>query len=74
MNGLQYRFDADGNTVRIDVNFEAHDENRDNYLNGSVNITAIDLNDETTLDDLNRKKIQEIAHNKLVKLVSGAGE
>ena len=74
MNGLQYRFDAKGNTTRIDVNFEGHDDNRDNYINGSVNVTTEDLDEGVTLDDLNRKKIQDIAHKKLVKLVSATGE
>lgn len=74
MNGLQYRFDAKGNTVRIDVSFEGNDDNRDNYINGSVNVTADDLESGVTLDDLNRKKIQDIAHKKLVKLVSENNE
>lgn len=74
MNGLQYRFDAKGNTVRIDVGFEGHDDNRDNYINGSVNVTADDLESGVTLDDLNRKKIQDIAHKKLIKLVSENNE
>lgn len=74
MNGLQYRFDAKGNTVRIDVSFEGHDDNRDNYINGSVNVTTDDLDEGVTLDDLNRKKIQDIAHKKFVKLVSATDE
>lgn len=74
MNGLQYRFDAKGNATRIDVTFEGHDDTRDNYINGSVNVTADDLDSGVTLDDLNRKKIQDIAHKKLVKLVSENNE
>lgn len=64
---IQYNFNENGETENITVSMQ-HNESP-NYISASVQLTADDLTDGKTLDDLTRKQISDLAHAKLVKIV-----
>lgn len=67
LTNIQYNFNEDGKTENITVSMQ-HNESP-NYISASVQLTADDLTDSKTLDDLTRKQISDLAHAKLVKIV-----
>ena len=67
LTNIQYNFNEDGATENITVSMQ-HNEST-NYVSASVQLTAADLTDGQTLDDLTRKQISDLAHAKLVKIV-----
>ena len=64
---IQYNFNEDGATENINVSMKL--DTSPNYVSASVQLTATDLTDGQTLDDLTRKQISDLAHAKLVKIV-----
>lgn len=62
---LTYNFDDDGNTSSITVSLSGN-EGAD-YLNANMSVTANDLADGQTFDDLDSKEITSIARAKLAK-------
>ena len=62
---LTYNFDGDGNTASITVSLSGN-EGAD-YLNANMTVTAEDLTDGQTFDDLTMKDITTIARAKLAK-------
>ena len=62
---LTYNFDGDGNTSSITVSLSGN-EGAD-YLNANMSVTANDLSDGQTFDDLDSKEITTIARAKLAK-------
>lgn len=69
--GISYQFaDSDGSTQSITVNLSG--EQSPNYLSGSFVITASDMTDDTTLDDLNKKQITTLGLKKLEAYVKAA--
>lgn len=71
VSNISYSFDNNGNTTAISTSLSGNDGS--DFVNATVVITNDDLQGET-LDDLNRKQIQEKAHEKFIKLVSVAPE
>lgn len=67
LTNIQYNFNENGETENITVSMQ-HNESP-NYISASVQLTADDLTDGKTLDDLTRKQISDLAHAKLVKIV-----
>lgn len=67
LTNIQYNFNENGETENITVSMQ-HNESP-NYISASVQLTADDLTDGKTLDDLTRKQISDLAHVKLVKIV-----
>lgn len=67
LTNIQYNFNENGETENITVSMQ-HNESP-NYISASVQLTADDLTDSKTLDDLTRKQISDLAHAKLVKIV-----
>ena len=67
LTNIQYNFNENGETENITVSMQ-HNESP-NYISASVQLTADDLTDGKTLDDLTRKQISDLAHAKLVKVV-----
>ena len=67
LTNIQYNFNEDGATENITVSMQ-HNESP-NYVSASVQLTAADVTDDKTLDDLTRKQISDLAHAKLVKIV-----
>ena len=67
LTNIQYNFNEDGATENITVSMQ-HNESP-NYVSASVQLTANDVTDGQTLDDLTRKQISDLAHAKLVKIV-----
>lgn len=67
LTNIQYNFNEDGTTQSINVSmrFDASPS----YVSASVELSASDLTDSKTLDDLTRKQISDLAHAKLVKIV-----
>lgn len=67
LTNIQYNFNEDGTTQSINVSmrFDASS----NYVSASIELSASDLTDGKTLDDLTRKQISDLAHAKLVKIV-----
>jgi len=68
MGSLEYQFDNQGKTTSINVLFNASQGLE--YLNARINITLDQLGEGTTLDDLNRKQLEELARQKLVEIVA----
>lgn len=67
LTNIQYNFNENGETENITVSMQ-HNESP-NYISASIQLTADDLTDGKTLDDLTRKQISDLAHAKLVKIV-----
>lgn len=67
LTNIQYNFNEDGTTQSINVSmrFDASP----NYASASIELSASDLTDGKTLDDLTRKQISDLAHAKLVEIV-----
>ncbi len=67
LTNIQYNFNENGTTQSINVSmrFDASP----NYVSASIELSASDLTDGKTLDDLTRKQISDLAHAKLVKIV-----
>lgn len=63
VNNLGYNFDNEGNTAGVSVGFSGND-NR-NYLTATIVLEQKDIPADTTLDDLSKKQLTEIARNKL---------
>lgn len=63
VNNLSYSLDDTGTTTNISVGLNGQDGA--SYFNSTVNITAEDLTDGVTFDDLTKKSITEIALAKL---------
>lgn len=64
---IQYNFNEDGTTQSINVSMKL--DASPNYVSASVELSASDLTDSKTLDDLTRKQISDLARAKLVKIV-----
>ena len=64
---IQYNFNEDGTTQSINVSIRF--DVSPNYVSASIELSAADLTDGKTLDDLTRKQISDLAHAKLVKVV-----
>ena len=64
---IQYDFNEDGTTQSINVSMRF--DVSPNYVSASIELSAADLTDGKTLDDLTRKQISDLAHAKLVKVV-----
>ena len=64
---IQYNFNEDGTTQSINVSMRF--DVSPNYVSASLELSAADLTDGKTLDDLTRKQISDLAHAKLVKVV-----
>ncbi|MSB43583.1 hypothetical protein GKD00_04965 [Lactobacillus ruminis] len=64
---IQYNFNEDGTTQSINVSMRF--DVSPNYVSASIELSAADLTDGKTLDDLTRKQISDLAHAKLVKVV-----
>lgn len=62
---LTYNFDGDGNTSSITVSLSGNDGA--NYLNANMSVTAEDLTDGQTFDNLTVKDITTIVRKKLAK-------
>lgn len=67
LTNIQYNFNEDGTTQSINVSMRF--DVSPNYVSASVELSAADLTDGQTLDDLTRKQISDLAHAKLVKIV-----
>lgn len=67
LTNIQYNFNEDGATENITVSMQHNGS--PNYVSASVQLTAADVTDGQTLDDLTRKQISDLAHAKLVKIV-----
>lgn len=67
LTNIQYNFNEDGTTQSINVSMRF--DVSPNYVSASVELSATDLTDGKTLDDLTRKQISNLAHAKLVKIV-----
>ncbi|TGJ58862.1 hypothetical protein E4M16_10690 [Ligilactobacillus ruminis] len=67
LTNIQYNFNEDGTTQSINVSMRF--DVSPNYVSASVELSATDLTDGKTLDDLTRKQISDLAHAKLVKIV-----
>ncbi|MGO4924801.1 hypothetical protein ACTQ44_07735 [Ligilactobacillus ruminis] len=67
LTNIQYNFNEDGTTQSINVSMKF--DVSPNYVSASVELSAADLTDGKTLDDLTRKQISDLAHAKLVKIV-----
>lgn len=66
MNNLNYNFDNQGNTSSINVSFSGSEGS--NFVSATMVVTSNDLPQGTTsLDDLNRKQVQQIGRDKLAK-------
>lgn len=64
---IQYNFNEDGTTQNINVSMKL--DTSPNYVSASIELSAPDLTDGQTLDNLTRKQISDLAHAKLVKIV-----
>lgn len=67
LTNIKYNFNEDGTTQSINVSMRF--DVSPNYVSASVELSATDLTDGKTLDDLTRKQISDLAHAKLVKIV-----
>lgn len=67
LTNIQYNFNEDGTTQSINVSMRF--DVSPNYVSASIELSASDLTDGKTLDDLTRKQISDFAHAKLVKIV-----
>ena len=67
LTNIQYNFNEDGTTQSINVSMKV--DVSPNYVSASVELSAADVTDGQTLDDLTRKQISDLAHAKLVKIV-----
>lgn len=66
MSNLNYNFDNNGNTSSINVSFSGSEGS--NFVSATMVVTHDDLpKGVETLDDLNRKQIQELGRAKLAK-------
>lgn len=63
MTGMNYSFDAEGNTDKISVSLTGYEGG--NSLNATVDIVAEDLNEKESFDDLSRKQIEAKAKSKI---------
>ncbi len=69
--GISYQFsDSDGSTKAITVNLSGTEAS--DYINCSLVITASDLTDGTTLDDLNKTQITTLGLKKMEAYVKEA--
>lgn len=67
LTNIQYNFNENGATQSINVSMKF--DTSPDYVSASIELTALDLTDGKTLDDLTRKQISDLAHSKLVKIV-----
>lgn len=67
LTNIQYNFNENGATQSINVSMKF--DTSPDYVSASIELTASDLTDGKTLDDLTRKQISDLAHAKLVKIV-----
>lgn len=66
MSNLNYNFDNNGNTTSINISFTGNEGT--NFISATMVVTPDDLPQGVdTLDDLNRKQVQELGREKLAK-------
>ena len=66
MSNLNYNFDNNGNTSSINISFSGNEGT--NFISATMVVTPDDLPQGVdTLDDLNRKQVQELGREKLAK-------
>lgn len=63
LTGIQYRFDAEGNTEKVLVNYANYEG--ENQLTCQVEVLPDDMEEGTTLDDLAKKEFDTAARGKL---------
>lgn len=63
ITGVQYRFDENGDTEKVLVNYATYDG--ENQLTCQAEILAEDLEEGQTLDDLAKKEFDKVARNKI---------
>ena len=68
LTGINYRIDENGNTTEVGASFSGY-ANGEN-VNANMVISAADLQDGTTLDDLSRKQIEAAGRKKLTDAVA----
>lgn len=69
MSNLNYNFDNNGNTSSINISFSGNDSS--NYVNATMVVDSKDLpQGVNSLDDLNRKQVQQLGREKLAKLTA----
>lgn len=66
LTGINYRIDEDGNTTEVGTSFSGY-ANGEN-VNANMVISAADLEESTTLDDLSRKQIEAAGRKKLADI------
>ncbi|MFT8836851.1 VCBS domain-containing protein [Liquorilactobacillus satsumensis] len=65
LNRIAYSFAADGTTQAVSVGLNGSQDN--NAVSASIQLTAEDVTDGKTLDDLTKKDFQALAKAKLAK-------
>lgn len=68
LTGINYRIDENGNTIEVGTSFSGY-ANGEN-VNANMVISAADLKEGTTLDDLSRKQIEAAGRKKLADAVA----
>lgn len=66
LTGINYRIDENGNTTEVGASFSGY-ANGEN-VNANMVISAADLEEGTTLDDLSRKQIEAAGRKKLADI------
>lgn len=63
LTGIQYRFDAEGNTEKVLVNYANYDG--ENQFTCQAEILPDDIGKDETLDDLAKKALDVVARKKI---------
>lgn len=65
MSNLNYNFDNNGNTTSINISFSGNEGS--NFISATMVVTPDDLPQGVdTLDDLNRKQVQELGRARYI--------
>lgn len=73
VNSINQTYSEDGNTNQIIVAFSGNSNNGNgDYLSSSVNVTAKELPENKTFDDLLDSEIETLGRKKLANYASGA--
>lgn len=70
LTGINYRIDENGNTTEVGTTFSGYGSGEN--VNANMVISAADLEEGTTLDDLSRKQIEAAGRKKLADAVAVA--
>ena len=68
LTGINYRFDDEGNTSEVSTTFSGYGNGEN--VNANMTISAADLDEGTSLDDLSRKQIEAAGRKKLADAVA----